>query len=78
MSGFRAKVAHGKGGKAFGKGGKKANVSIFCVDVLPFSIHLLWFCSHQCVLIFSEATRQGSQEKNEKSKVRLPVLIRRF
>lgn len=25
MSGFRAKVAHGKGGKTFGKGGKKGN-----------------------------------------------------
>lgn len=25
MSGFRPKVAHGKGGKTFGKGGKKGN-----------------------------------------------------
>lgn len=41
MSGFRPKVAHGKGGKAFGKGGKKQNVSIFQVDVLPlFSVFI--------------------------------------
>lgn len=25
MSGFHPKVAHGKGGKTFGKGGKKGN-----------------------------------------------------